>query len=81
MGGVGVDPDADPALVAAQVVDPVGNRLAWAGDDEVVDLHALRFALRTPLPAGVLEGADPFLLLGVHRNDRLAWALCTWSVR
>ena len=70
VGGVVVDADADPALVAAQVVDPVGNRLALGRDDEVVDLHALRLALRTPLATHVLEVADQLLLLGVHRNDR-----------
>ena len=38
-------------------------------------LTALRIALRTPGPPPVLEVADQFLLLGVHRNDRLALSL------
>ena len=36
LGGVVVDPDADPALVVGEVVDPVGDRLAELLVEEVV---------------------------------------------
>ena len=41
-GRVMVDADADPAGVARQVVDAVGDRLALLRDDEVVDSDRLR---------------------------------------
>ncbi len=34
--------------------------------------HLLRLALRPPFSPAVLEVADEFLLLGVHRDDRIA---------
>ena len=71
-GGVVVDADADPAGVLADVVDPVRHGAALAADEEVVDPHFLRLALRTPFAAGVLEVADQFLLLGIDRDRRLA---------
>ena len=37
--------------------------------------HRFGFALRTQFSATVLEVADQFLLLGIHRNDRLPSAL------
>src|SRR4249920_75654 len=58
-GGVVVDADADPAGVLADVVNPVRHGAALAADEEVVDPHFLRLALRTPFAAGVLEVADP----------------------
>src|SRR6202040_4373106 len=53
-GGVVVDADADPAGVLADVVNPVRHGAALAADEEVVDPHFLRLALRTPFAAGVL---------------------------
>ena len=69
--GVVVHADADPAEVGAHVVDPVGNGLAELGVDEVVDAHLGRLALGVPLPSGVLEVADQFLLLGIDGDDGL----------
>jgi len=63
--------DVDPAHVALDVVDAVGDRLALLAD-EVVDVHRHRFAPGPPLPAPVLELADQLLLLAVHRDHRQA---------
>src|SRR5262249_52668894 len=62
-------------FVLLEVVDSVRDRLALGEVGEVVrvDLHG--FAARLPLSAGVLEGADELLLLGVDRDRGLAVAL------
>jgi hypothetical protein len=67
-----VRPHVDPARVAGHVVDPIGRNPAEPRDHEVIDTDNLWVALRAPLPPGVLEIADQLLLLGVHRDDRLA---------
>ena len=74
-GGVVVDTDTDPAFVAAQVIDSIGDRLALGGDDEVVHLHTLRLSLRSPLAPRILEVADQLFLLRVHRDDRVSLRL------
>ena len=58
--------------LAARSYTPYGDRLAQLRVEEVVDADLLGVALGLPLPAAVLEVADQFLLLGVHRDDRLA---------
>ena len=70
-----VHADAHPARVGGQVVDPVGDRLAEFAVDEVVHLHLVGAALRTPFPPAVAIPADQLLLLGVHRHHRLPEAL------
>ena len=62
----------DPALVQTQVEHPVRNDLAQLLVNKVVDHHFFRLALGLPLPATVLERADEFLFLGIHRDHRLA---------
>ena len=70
-GRVVVDAHTDPALVAGQVVDAVGDRLALFLVRKIVHLDFFRLALRLPFLAGVLEFPDQFLLFGVHRDDGL----------
>jgi len=49
LGGVGGDADADPALVAADLVDAVRDRLAQLLVDEVVRVDEDRLAGRREL--------------------------------
>src|SRR5262245_12065719 len=53
LGRVVTHPDADPPGVRRHVVDAVGDGLALALVDEVVDLHLLGLALGLPLPAAI----------------------------
>jgi hypothetical protein len=76
-----VDPDTHPADVLGHVIDPVGDRLAQGRVREIVDPHRLGFVSRLPLAAPGLEIPDQFLLLGVHRDHRLAAALERPSAR
>ena len=69
LGGVVVDPDADPALVVGEVVDAVGDRLAQFLVFEVVGADLDRVALGAPLAPAVLEVADQLLLLGVDARS------------
>src|SRR5690349_7470115 len=69
---VGIQADADPAGVGGEVVDAVGRYLAQPGQLEIMHPHRLGPALRAQFAAGVLEVADQLLLLGVHRDGRLA---------
>jgi hypothetical protein len=65
-------PDVAPARVAGHVVDRVEGDPAKAGDREVIDASKLGVALRAPLLPGELEVADQFLLIGIHRDERLS---------
>ncbi len=66
-----VDANAHPTLVVENVVDPVGNGLAQKGVAEVMHADLFRLALRTPIPASILEIPDQFLLFRIHRDRRL----------
>src|SRR4051794_9847448 len=72
LGGVMVDADRDPALVTADVVDAIRDRLAQLLVDEVVRAHQLGLAAGPPLAPAVLEIADQLLLFGVDADHRLA---------
>ena len=74
-GGVVINPNADPALVAVEVVDPVGNHLALRGNQEVVHTDRFGIALRPPFSARILEVAHQLLLLRVHRDRGLVLLL------
>src|SRR5512135_3182125 len=71
-GRVVINADVDPPQVPAQVIDPVGDRLADAGIGEVMDVALLGIALRSPFPAAVGISPDQLLLLGIDRDDRLS---------
>ncbi len=66
-----VDANAHPTLVVENVVDAVGNGLAQKGVAEVMHADLFRLALRTPIPASILEIPDQFLLFRIHRDRRL----------
>jgi hypothetical protein len=70
-GGIGIDPDIDPALVGGDVVDAVGRDLAEALDLEIMHPHRLRIAGTAELATAILEVADQFLLLRVNRDRRI----------
>ena len=63
--------DVDPAEIPAHVVHAVEDGLADARVGEVVDVDPLRLAGRLPLPPAVGVLADQFLLIRIHRDDRL----------
>jgi hypothetical protein len=67
-----VDADAHPPLVGGQVIDPVRSDLAQFLVLEVPAADPFRLPLRLPLPARILEIPHQFLLLRVHRDDRLS---------
>ncbi len=72
--GVVVDPDVDPAGVAGDVVDAVGDRLLdiRAAEEEVVVLHLNRLALGVPFPPRHRQVPQLLPLLRVHADHRLA---------
>src|SRR5271166_304417 len=74
-GRVVIDPNAHPALIGSDIVDPVGRHLAEFRIDEIMDANLLGISLGLPFPAAVLEVPDQFLLLGVDRNHRIAGRL------
>lgn len=67
-GGVMRDAHADPALVACEIVNPVGDRFAQFRNQEVVYSDPFGASLRPPFAAWVLEVPDQLLLLRVHRD-------------
>jgi hypothetical protein len=71
-GGIGIDPDIDPALVGGDVVDPIGRHLPQSLDFEVVDPHRLGVTLATQFATSILEIPDKFFFLGVDRDRRFA---------
>jgi hypothetical protein len=70
LGGLLGDPDVDEAVVGADVIDAVGDRLAQRLVGEVVNVDSDRIALGAPLTAAVLVLADELLLLGVDADRR-----------
>jgi hypothetical protein len=72
LGGVAVDADVDPALVAGEIEDPVGDRVSQLLVREVVRAHLDRAALGRQLAADGLEIPDQLPLVGVDRDRRLA---------
>src|SRR5206468_5963264 len=55
-----------------QVEHPVRNDLAEFLINKVMDLDLFGLALGLPLPPAILERTDELLLLGIHRDHRLA---------
>jgi hypothetical protein len=70
-----IHPHANPASVCGFVIDTIWNDLAQGLAGKVVDLDRLRLSLRRPLATAIVELADPFLLFGIDRDDRLALLL------
>ena len=66
-----VDAHGHPALIEAEVIHAVRDRLALRGIDEVVYANPLRTPPRTPFPPAVFEVPHQLLLLGVDRDRRL----------
>jgi hypothetical protein len=66
-----VHTDADPAGIGGKIVDAIRHCPAQFLDQKIMYPNFLRLALGAPLPAAVLEVADQFLLLCVHRDHRL----------
>ena len=60
-----VDADADPALVATQVIDPLGDGFTQGLIQKVLGADLLRLATAIPLTAGIAKIPDIFLLFGV----------------
>src|SRR3990172_13079622 len=73
-GGVMIHADADPTAIPSQVVHAVGDGLALLAVWKIVNVHRERPALPPPFAPAILEASDQLLLLGVHRNHRLASA-------
>jgi hypothetical protein len=71
-----IHPDADPAMVSRQVIDPVWHRSPQLLDQKVVHPHLLWLSFRLPLAPTILEVADQLLLLGVDGDDRLLPGQC-----
>src|SRR6202022_559732 len=65
-----IDSNADPTLIGAHSIDPIGNRLAQFLIGKIMNQGLFRSCLGTPLLAVVAEVSDQFLLLSVHGNDR-----------
>lgn len=59
-------------MIGGDIVNPVGSDLAQLRDLEVVHADHLRVLPRTQLATGILEVANQLLLLGIHRDRRLA---------
>src|SRR5207237_8985516 len=74
-GRVVMNADTHAAGIRGNVVDAIGNGFAEVLVDEVVHLDLVGAALRSIVTAGILVGADQFLLLGIDRDYRLAGGL------
>jgi hypothetical protein len=70
--------DADPAGIGAEVVHPIGDRLADLGIGEIMHLHPHRRTLGLPLAALVGQVAEDLLLLGVDADP--GWPAPKWAV-
>src|ERR1700737_1478452 len=66
-----IDTHADPTLIVAHIIDPIGNRLAPFLIRKIMNQGLFRSGFGAPLLAVVAEVSHPFLLFIFHRND---WA-------
>ena len=62
-------PDVDHAMIAQQIIDPVGHGPPTGRAGKVMHQH--RFRLARPGLARIFEITDQFLLLGIHADHRL----------
>ena len=65
-----IDSNADPTLIVAHIIDPIGNRLAQFLIRKIMNQSLFRSCFGTPLLPVVAEVSYQFLLLGIHGNDR-----------
>src|ERR1019366_3346486 len=70
-----IDAHAYPTDVIGYVVNPVRRRLAQFWDYEIVNTNLLRLSFGTKFATAILEIADQFLLLCVHRDHRVSLRL------
>src|SRR5262250_57878 len=75
LGGISGDANADEGFVGCHIVDAIGHRLAQLLVGEIVHVDTQRLALGAIVGAAVLEVADQLLLLGIDRDDGLAFGL------
>jgi hypothetical protein len=73
--GVVIDTDADPTLIADQIVDSIRNRFAEFLVRKIVDIDFCRSSLWLPLGADRLEFPNTFLLFRVDGDHRLPLTL------
>src|SRR5713101_8855598 len=66
-----IDAHTDPARVAGEIVDPIGDGLAALRNEKFMHPDGRGLAGRPPLTARVLEVTDQFLLLRVDGDDGL----------
>lgn len=64
-----------PAFIVGEVKHPLGTGLALVFIGKIIGVHPPRLSVSFPLLARLGKVADSFLLLGIHRNHRLAVAL------
>lgn len=67
-----INSNAHPTLIAFEVIHAIGNGFSLPRNNEVVNPYSPGTTLPAPFPARILEISNQFLLLRVHRNDRLA---------
>ena len=73
--GVMIRPHIDPTDIQCWIIHTLGRYLSLNGILKIMDLNLLRRSLRAPLGTSLFEVANQFLLLGIHRDDRIAKAL------
>ena len=56
-----IDPNADPTLIVAHIIDPIGNRLAQFLIRKIMNQSLFRSCFGTPLLAVVAEVSHQFL--------------------
>jgi hypothetical protein len=69
------DANIYPRFIVSNVVDPVGNDLAFLFVREVVSVHLDRLSLSPPRSPRILVIPDDFLLFRIDRDGRLACPL------
>src|SRR3989441_9184536 len=66
-----VNANIDKALIMDQVIHSIRDGFPIGQRQVVVDVNQRLFSFRLPLPPVVLEVSDQFLLLAIHRDDRI----------
>ena len=73
LGAIMVKAHIDKALIMDQVIHAIRDGFPIGQRQVVVDVDRRLFSFRLPLPPVVLEVSDQFLLLAIHRDDRITY--------
>src|SRR6266516_162630 len=73
LGGIMIDAHIHKPTVVDQIINPIRDGTACSQGHKVIDIDRGMLSFGLPLSPSIFKIAKQFLLLAVHRNDRMAF--------